>query len=232
MAHSLLNPEEYRSACGLRDRQIPLDEDGLERMRVARLGLSIHEVGPSFAFTLPSGGAGYDLSVGIRIDSEQRLSAEHIGFGGLSWECRFQLLPDPQKENPMRFYNSRQYRHRRKGELDYLTARQLYVFPGFQYHEHERDTILNHRIGPRRFLFPDEFPEGFLLAVGQEPIPLDYAEGDCLKLRVTVFDQRGRFHAAWFHPIVERSGEEKRLMQQIASLDRTRIREKRAASAA
>jgi hypothetical protein len=225
-SHLCVEGQHYALACRLRDRQIPIDEDELERMRVASLGLRIQEGGPSFAFNLPGDGAGYVFCVDISNDARQRLSPEHIGFTELEWERSMRLLPDPRKDRPMRLPNSTRHRCEREGELSYLNAREIYAFPGLHWHRYAREQILNHSVGPGRFLYPSDPPlEGFLLAVGQEQIPWGYADGDRLKVRITVF-YRGGFHAAWFQPIVERSREEKRLMEKIASSDEVRVGKK------
>lgn len=189
MNHSRLDTTKaYRLACRLRKCQILLDDDEFERMRQACLGLQIHEGGPSSAFNLPGGGAGYVLSVDIWNPSQRRLSPEHIVFEGFEGEFRMRVFPDPRKEYPMGLNHADRRRCEREIGLDYLLARQLYVFPELHWHRYSREEVLNHLIGPRRFLYPGDPPlEGFLLTVGQEPIPWNYSDGDHFKVRLTIF---------------------------------------------
>jgi hypothetical protein len=217
MPPSHINPKAYTLAQRLASFGIPLDQDELERMRAAHLGLSIRESGPSFAFNLQSGGAGYVFNALIWNNSKRRLCIEHVGFDA-QWGSRFGLLSDPHKEYPLRFYKHGQCRHGRGGELDYLTAREVYTFPDTLPHRYERDSVINHATGRGRVFFPGDPLEGFLLVVGAEQIPWNYADGDRLEVKLTVFWQRGS-HAVRFHPSVERSPGEKQFMAKMALPD-------------
>jgi hypothetical protein len=218
MPASHLNPKVYTLAQRLASFGIPLDQDELERMKVAKVGLSIREGGPSFAFNLQSGGAGYVFNTLVGNDSRQRLCIEHVGFAA-DWDLRFCLLSDPRKDHPVWLYKRSECRPARGSELDYLTARDVYTFPGMQLHRYQRELVINHAIGRRRVLFPGDPPlEGFLLVVGAEQIPWNYADGDRLEVKLTVFWQRGS-HAVRFHPSVERSPGEKQFMAKMALPD-------------
>jgi hypothetical protein len=229
------NREDYALACGLRDRGIPLDEYEFERMKAACLGLEIWENidSPSTVFNLPSGGAGYELNVAISNHSERPLAPVHIGFEGPGWETNMRLLSDPQKVYPARQRNTRrQVRDHRGVLIDYSVARNTYCFSAYWTDGYEREAALNHRIARSGVLYPGDSVEGWLLAVGEESIPFDYRDRDRLKMRLTVFDQRGRFHRAFFHPMVQRSRQEERRLAEIVSRDERWIQENRAAGAA
>lgn len=214
---------EYKLACGLRDRQIPMDGEALHRMQADSLGLVIQEDGPGFVFNLPEGGAGYVLCAVIYNDSQRCLSPAHVVFGGLDWQLRMQLLPDPRRENPLRLYRSQRRRGRWKDERSYCLAREVYGFPGIHSHQYTREETLNHWVGPGRLLYPGDPPlEGLLLATGQELIPRSYADGDHIKMNIRIFDQKQNSYAAWFHPMVQRSPEEKELMKKFSLLDAAR----------
>jgi hypothetical protein len=206
MCNCRANSEDFALARRLRDRGIPVDEYEVERMQAACAGLQILEDRslPSTVFDLSSGGAGCLLSVVISNESRRPLAPAHIGFEGLDWGT-MSLLPDPHKEYPA----SRGNKHRRVRDnsgclVDYSSARNFYVFPIQPVMTYPRDEVLNHRIARSCFLYPGESLEGWLLAVGEEPIPPEYGNRDRLKMRLTLFDQRGHVHRATFHPMVQR----------------------------
>ena len=234
MCNCHANYEDFALVRRLRDRGIPVDEQEFERMQSACAGLQISEdAGPlSTVFCLSSGGAGCRLSVVISNESKRPLAPAHIGLEGPDGEMRMSLLPDPHKEYPARRGNT----HRRVQDnsgcfVDYSSARNFYVFPTQTPMPYPRDEVLNHRIGRNCFLYPGECWEGWLLAVGEKPIPPEYRDRDRLKIRLTLFDQRGHFRGATFHPMVQRSRQEERRMAEIVSQNETWIREKRAAAA-
>jgi len=235
MGQGQANHEDFALMRRLRDRGIPMDEYELEGIEVACRGLEICEDidFPSTAFNLSSGGSGYELNVLIANDSERPLAPVHIGFEGPEWVNRMRLLPDPHKQYAARRGNTlRQVRDESGSSVDYSIARNTYVFPTRPRILQEREIVLNHRVSRSCILYPGDSVEGLLLAVGEEPIPLDYRDREHIKVRLTVFDQHGRFHRALFHPMVERSRQEERRWAEIGSQDQTRIRDKRAATAA
>jgi hypothetical protein len=235
MCNYRANYKDFALASRLRDRGIPPDDYEFERMRAACAGLQILEDAgpPSTVFDLSSGGAGYRLSVVISNQSTRPLAPAHIVFEGPDWEIGMSLLPDPHKEYPAR----RGHAHRRVRDhsgciVDYSSARNFYVFPTHTPMVYPRDEVLNPRIARSCFLYPGESLEGWLLAVGEKPIPPEYRDRDRVEMRLTLFDQRGHFHRAIFHPMVQRSRQEQQRLAEFASGDQTRIQEHRATAAA
>jgi hypothetical protein len=84
----------------------------------------------------------------------------------------------------------------------------LYSFaPGFDF---GWDEVLNHRFKrPLRFHHRGGLVEGWLLALGQEPIPKAYRNGRAGELEVGFTDQFGHDHIAQAHAFVERSARRK-----------------------
>lgn len=235
MCNCHANYEDFALIRRLRDRGIPVDEYQFARMQAACAGLEILEDAglPSTVFALSSGGAGCRLSVVISNESKRPLAPAHIGFEGPDWATGMSLLPDPHKGYPAQRGNA----HRRVRDnggcvVDYSSARNFYVFPTHTPMVDPRNEVLNHRLGRGRFLYPGEFLEGCLLAVGQTPIPPEYRDRDRLTMRLTLFDHRGHFHRATFHPMVQRSRQQELRLAEFASPDETWIRDKRAAAAA
>ncbi|HEV3438212.1 MAG TPA: hypothetical protein VG122_12680 [Gemmata sp.] len=84
----------------------------------------------------------------------------------------------------------------------------LYSFArGFDF---TREEVLNHRIEkPLRFHHRGYLAEGWLLALGQEPIPDTYRHGMTARLEVRLTDQFGGHHFAQADAFVERSVHQK-----------------------
>jgi len=207
--HRPATAEEFALACELRNGGVPFDEDEFERMRVDALGLSIYQNRdlPSTGFTLPSGETGYILNAVISNDSPRELSAVHIQFDGPTCGFGMCLLQDPRRKSP------REY---------------LYSFPDPRLAGFEREVVLNHLITRRRTLFPGDLEKGFLLVVGQAPLPSEYHDRYSLEVRLTVFDQKGRDYHKSFELMVERSRKEKRLIQRLEEMSKDEIREMQA----
>jgi hypothetical protein len=190
--------EDFILATQMRERGIPLDGYELDRMNTASRGLSIHPGcnGPNEAFNLRSGGAGYIFTVLISNGSDRPLYPAHIGFD-VPWDSDLRLLPDPRKE----IRGQRQFRqqgHKRDADIDLAIARNNYSFKDPSQSIWHRDVVINHRLGRSDPVYPGEFVEGLLLAVGVLPIPSEYQDGDRLQLHLRVFDQRGHFHGKLF----------------------------------
>ena len=223
MCNCRANYQEFALARRLRARGIPVDEYEFERMKAACAGLEILEDAgpPSTVFDLSSGGTGCILSVVISNGSKRPLAPARIGFEGPDWET-MSLLPDPHKEYPAR----RGTTHRRVRDnsgriVDYSNARNFYVFPTRTPMAYPRGEVLNPRIARRCFVYPGESLEGWLLAVGEKPIPPEYRDRDRVKMRLTLFDQRGQFRPAIFHPMVERSRQGQQRLAELAPQDQT-----------
>jgi hypothetical protein len=159
---------------------------------------------PSRAFALPSGGTAYALNAALYNESPHKmLSPSFISFECPKWEFEITLLPDPRCKIP------------REGPHYVLDPRET---------PYERETVLNHLIGRRRWFAPGEIVEGWLLAVGRLAIPLRYRKDDQFRFRIrlNLYDQKGRPQQALFCVSVEKSREHKRLMERIAAEGKTR----------
>jgi hypothetical protein len=209
MRNCRVSCEDLALMHGFRDRGIPVDEYEFERIEAACAGLKIFEDGgPPAVFDLLPGRAGCELYVVISNESRRPLVPVHIGFEGPDWVSGMSLLPDPRKLYPARRGNT----HRRVRDdsgyfADYSTARNAYVFP-IHFRPpmiYPREEVLNQRIARSCVLYPGEHLEGWVLAMGQKPMPSEYRDGDRLKMRLTLFDQRDCFYRATFHPIVRRA---------------------------
>jgi hypothetical protein len=211
MCNCRANCDDLAVVRRLRDRGIPVDEDRFQRMQAACAGLVILQDGPASVFDLSSGGTGCELYVVILNESRRPLVPVHIGFDGEDWATGMSLLPDPYKVYPAGRGNTHRRVRDNSGYLaDYSAARNAYVFP---IHSHPpkifpRADVLNHRLARSCVLYPGESSEGWLLAVGQKPMPRGHRDGDRLKMRLTLFDQRNRFHRVTFLLIVQRSRRE------------------------
>jgi hypothetical protein len=165
--------------------------------------------------------------------SARPLAPVHIAFLVPDWEMSMSLLADPHKQYPARRSNPRlQVRDNSGDRVGYSIARDNYVFPSYPPIRHERQAVLNPRIARSFLLYPGEYVEGWLLAVGERSIPADYPDRLRIKIRLTLFDHRGRSQRAFFHPMVQRSRQEQRCSVEIASGDETWSREHRPRAAA
>jgi hypothetical protein len=189
--------EELTLARDLRDRGVSFDEDEFERMEEDCRGLSILQNNdvPSSVFDLPSGGAGFLFSALIYNESKRILSPKIVTFDDPPWEQQVILLPEPGQKKP-------------------------YCFPDPYPDVYEREVVLNHLIGRSHILAPGAFVDGFLLAVGQNDIPLKYRDRSWLKVRVTLFDQNGRCQQAIFRLLIERGTKQKRALERIEAIGR------------
>ena len=229
MACYHVSRETFLLARGLRDRGIPVDDYEFGRMEAACLGLRIEEQSglQSKAFNLAGGGAGYVLEVVIQNESKRPLAPVHISFEGPDWERRMSLLPDPHKEYPARpRKNRRRLRNYLGAPIDYSVVRNTYFFPPDRRAGKAREEVLNHKVDRGLLVYPGEFLEGLLLVVGEQPIPSEFRDGDRIKIRLTVFDQRGRSHRAAFQPLVERPREERRWLAEISSGGETWVQDR------
>jgi hypothetical protein len=140
--------------------------------------LDIHLAAPeeNIVRQLPTGGVGYAVWARL-IAQRSGLILQNFGLAA-AWDP--DLIPlSPGKEG-------------------------LYVFArGFDFAWEE---VLNHRIEkPLRFHHRGYLAEGWLLAVGQEPIPDTYRHGMAERLEVRLTDQFGGDHFAQAGAFIERS---------------------------
>ncbi len=150
----------------------PLDEEVLEGMRAASRGLSLHQTGTTLdttVFDLDSGGTGYMLCLAICNDSDRTLRHAEARLKLPWWEPRIRWLSDPARQVPRQF---------------------TYEFPGSSLVGIERDAVLNHRLGKTK-IFPGDSLEGLLLGLGEETIPDEYQDRQCVVAQFSLFDARG-----------------------------------------
>ena len=178
--------EEFLLASELSRAGIPVDAEALKAMEAAchRLAIyqnpNIHETG---IYDLDSGGTAYMVSVAFHNSSPAILRLHECRLEIPWWEPCFRWLEDPLGKVP------REY---------------TYDFPGPGPVGFERDMVLNHRLGRRGRLCPGDWMEGLLLGVGQESIPSDYRDRQCIKMRLCVFDGRGSTSGAEIKFLVNR----------------------------
>jgi hypothetical protein len=199
-------------ASQLRGAGIPLDEEVLEGMQAACQGLSIFQIGAvhhARIFDLDSGGWGLMVTLEICNDSQRIVWPHECRVDMPWWERHFRWLEDPARKAPREF---------------------TYSFPPPGPTDFERDAVLNHRLRRPGRLYPGECIEGFLLGVGQEPIPSNYRHRQSLEMRVWVYDERGGRFGADITFLVDRGAQlarEKKLLkrhERSGAQSRSRLR--------
>jgi hypothetical protein len=173
MANRMSRSELFR-ANELQALGIWLDGGVLEKMQAAYRGLCL-EQDPAALYTcvydLGDRGTGYVISIMIRNESERAIRGM-IAPLQLPWcEANFHWL---------KLSRGQAYREH------------TYDFPdpgpsGFEY-----ETVLNHRLGVRSYLFPGDPLEGYLLGVGSAPIPAEFRNQPFLQARLSIFEGRDK----------------------------------------
>jgi hypothetical protein len=152
---------------------IPLDDEVLGHLKADSRGLSIYQTGTSIdsiIIDLAYGGAGYILSVAIYNDTKRIVRPREIRLE-MAWpEPQFRWLKDPLTKMPREF---------------------SYSLPPHGPKGFEREIVLNHRLRGNGRLCPGECLDGFLLGVGQEPIPVECCNRQMLQAQLSIFDERG-----------------------------------------
>ena len=200
--NSKVSQEELALLSQLRSRGIPLDEEVLGAMQAPCQGLSIYHTGDGFdtICDLVDGGMALMVSLAIHNDSPRTVWIRAFRGGIPWWEPRFRWLPYPLGKIPR--------------EYTYSLADPWPA--GF-----EPDDVLNHRVGRRGRLGPNDWIEGLLLGVGQESIPSHYRDRQHLVMPVWVFDSRERKFGADVRLRVDRGAlraRERRLRKPASSL--------------
>jgi hypothetical protein len=164
--------ERFARASSLRERGIPVDEDELSSMEAIAGGMVIWQTGTapeSSTWELESGGTAFIVRLMIENRSDQPLALVRAVMEPPWHEPHgVRLLKDP---GPKR------------------TRPSLYEFPGRRLCPMEREVVFNHRIGRNRPLMPRESFDGFLLAVGEMPMPPEYCDRARIEINVTLIDQ-------------------------------------------
>ncbi|HEV2520744.1 MAG TPA: hypothetical protein VGT24_00065 [Candidatus Acidoferrales bacterium] len=150
---------------------ILLDGEVLEKSQDAFRGLWLGQ-GPNIVgttiFDTTSRGTGISIDLNICNDSCQmiRLSAARLD---VPWCKQIHWLEDPFRSAPIKHY---------------------YSLPMPHCQTLDRDVVLNHRFGPKKWLFPKDWLDGFLLGIGEEPIPDKYYDRQLFEARLSIFDGR------------------------------------------
>ena len=196
MLKNRVSQEELQGFSELRRAGIPLDEAVVEEIETASRGLVIRQSGnvaENCVFDLYSGGAGYMLATAI-YNPSKRIHWAHEARLKLLWpESDFRWLENPLGKIPR--------------EYDYS-------FPPHGPEGFDPADVLNHRLrrGCRIYPDPDDCLEGLLLGVGQSPIPEQYVDRQGLKMRLSIYDERGIRYAT--HVILRVSREQRLRHQQ------------------
>lgn len=178
--------QELQAALELQKRGIPVDGRVIEAWATSCKGLSVHQSGgilESEIFDLDSNGAGCMLSVTVCNESLRliRLLAFRLE---MPWpDPGFRWLELPWRKVP------REY---------------TYNVPGSSLVAFEPTEVLNHRLGAKGLLIPEENLDGLLLGVCERPIPENYRDRTRLPLRLSVFDTRENEYPGYIHVLVTR----------------------------
>ena len=194
MLKNRVSQEELQGFSELRRAGIPLDEAVVEEIETASRGLVIRQSGnvaENCVFDLYSGGAGYMLATAI-YNPSKRIHWAHEARLKLLWpESDFRWLENPLGKIPR--------------EYDYW-------FPPPGPAGFDPAVVLNHRLRHGCKLYPDDCLEGLLLGVGQSPIPDHYVDRQGLKMRLSIYDEKGNRYAS--DVILRVSREQRRGRQQ------------------
>lgn len=134
-------------------------------------------------FDLPDGTTGFILAIIICNESKQIIVPLEYRLA-IPWlESQFRWLEKPWTKSPQ--------------EREYLFSSPRLA--GF-----DPEDVLNHRLGSKGKLFPNSDREGFLLGVGQAPIPEEYLDRQSVCMSLSILDQRGDCHELKLKLIVSR----------------------------
>ena len=190
------NAEEFERARRLHELGVAVDYDAFERMRAESAGLSIFQNSdaPSLILDMPAGQTACLFNAAIVNHSECRvLASSRIRFDGPEWLHNLRLIPDPRLTKGSKHPNA------------YFLRPDECGYP--------REVVLNNFVRGKHKLPPGELAEGLLLAIAEGRIPSDYADHDRIKVRLNLFDQRGRVASCLFGLRVERGPEHRRIMK-------------------
>ena len=166
-----ISAEEFLRAKQLETLGIPLDGEVLGKNQEACRGLWIRQdpiILLTTIFDTISGGTGVQICLSICNEFHPmiRTSAARLD---IVWCEQMRWLEDPLRKAP---------------------AKNYYSLPMPNYPRLERDLVLNHRFGPNRKLLRGDKMDGFLLGIGEEPIPDQYRDRQLFEARLTIFDGR------------------------------------------
>jgi hypothetical protein len=196
MLKNRVSEEDLQGFSELRRGGIPLDEAVVEEIEIGSRGLVIRQSGnvaENCAFDLYSGGTAYMLAAAIYNASKQIHWAHEPRLELLWPESHFRWLENPWGKIPR--------------EYDYS-------FPPPGPAGFDPEVVLNHRLhhGCKLYPEPNDCLEGLLLGVGESPIPDHYVDRQGLKMRLSIYDEKGNRYAS--DVILRVSREQKRGRQQ------------------
>lgn len=165
--------EELRRLDELRRRGIPLDTEVLRNMRAACKGLVIRQAGTiaeNAIFDSVFGETGFMLSIVIHNVSDRIIRPQGARLK-IRWpQPHFRWLENPLAKVPREF---------------------TYSHPSFGPAGFDPELVVNHRLNGRCKLYPGDYLEGLLLGVGQAPMPDHYVDRQAVRIRLSVYDERG-----------------------------------------
>jgi hypothetical protein len=168
-----LSNEELRQLDRLQGEGIPFDQQIVNDLERASRGLSLSQTGDSAqnrVFDLDRGGWACTLAIAICNLSDWVNYVQEYRLEFLRFERNIEWLEDPFRKSP-RGYS--------------------YSFPPPGSLEFEREVVLNHRIGRKGRLNPEDSFEGLLLGKGQACLPDTFRDRQRMLAKLTVFDGRG-----------------------------------------
>jgi hypothetical protein len=192
--------EEFERARRLHELGVAVDYDAFERMRAESADLSIFQNSdaPSLILDMPAGQTGCVFNVAIANHSEREaLAFSWTSFDGPEWLHNLRLIPDPRLTKGSKYPDLYFLRPDESG--------------------YPREAVLNNFVRRKQKLPPGGQADGFLLAIAEGRIPFDYADHDRIKVRLNIFDQRGRAASCLFGLRVERGPEHRRVMKANAN---------------
>jgi hypothetical protein len=168
-----LSNEELRQLDRLQGEGIPFDQQIVNDLERASRGLSLSQTGDpaqNCVFDLDRGGWACTLAIAICNRSDRAKCVQEYLLEFPRFEWNFKWLEDPFRKSP-RGYS--------------------YSFPPPGSLEFEREVVLNHRIGRKGRLNPEDSFEGLLLGKGQACLPDTFRDRQRMLAKLTVFDGRG-----------------------------------------
>jgi hypothetical protein len=171
-----ISSKEFLRAKQLETLGIPLDHEVLEKRKEACHGLWMGQdpsIPQTILFDMVSGHTGVVIALKICNESEQMISLRAARLK-IPWCNQICWLEDPFRNAPRKF---------------------IYSFPKPDLQGFERDLVLNHQFGQNSKLFLGDQLDGFLLGIGDEPIPDQFRDCEIFEASLSIFDSRNNPHS-------------------------------------
>jgi hypothetical protein len=124
-------------------------------------------------FDLASGGTGVLIGLSVCNESNRVICISAVRVY-IPWCKQIRWLKVPLSRACAKFYSS---------------------LPMSDFPSLEGETILNHSLKPNSKLYPEDWPDGFLLGIGEEPIPDQYRDRQPFETHVSIYDgQNNEYH--------------------------------------